>query len=98
MSCKIRPLYDRVVVRRIENERKTAGGIVIPDTAGDKPDKGEVIAVGEGRLLESGKVVPLAVKPGDMVVFNRNTGRKIKVCDEEYVFFYENEILGVIEK
>ena len=98
MSCKIRPLYDRVVVRRIENERKTAGGIVIPDTAGDRPDKGEVIAVGEGRLLESGKVVPLAVKPGDTVVFNRNAGRKIKVCDEEYVFFYENEILGVIEK
>ena len=98
MSCKVRPMYDRVVVRRIDSERKTAGGIVIPDTAGDKPDKGEVVAVGGGRLLDSGNVVPLAVNVGDTVIFNRNTGRKVKVDDEELVFFYENEILAVIEK
>jgi chaperonin GroES len=94
---KIRPLHDRVIVRRLEEERKTAGGIVIPDTAKEKPVQGEVIAVGTGKILEDGKVRPLDVKAGDKVLFGKYSGTEIKVGDEELLVLREEDIMGVVE-
>jgi chaperonin GroES len=94
---KIRPLHDRVIVRRLEEERKTAGGIVIPDTAKEKPIQGEVIAVGTGKILEDGKVRPLDVKAGDKVLFGKYSGTEIKVGDEELLVLREEDIMGVVE-
>jgi chaperonin GroES len=94
---KIRPLHDRVIVKRLESERKTASGIVIPDTAGEKPDQGEVIAVGNGKILEDGKVRPMSVKPGDKVLFGKYAGQAVKVDGEELLVLREEDILGVIE-
>ena len=97
MSLKLRPLHDRVIVKRLEEERKTASGIVIPDTAAEKPDTGEVIAVGTGRLLEDGKVRPLDVKAGDKILFGKYSGQTVKVEGQEYLVIREEDIMGVIE-
>ena len=95
---KIRPLHDRVIVKRLESERKTASGIVIPDTAGEKPDQGEVIAVGNGKILEDGSVRPMSVKPGDKILFGKYAGQTVKVDGEELLVLREEDILGVIEE
>lgn len=95
---KIRPLYDRIVVRREEEETTTAGGIVLPGSATEKPNQGEVVSVGEGKVLDNGEVRPLAVKVGDKVIFGKYAGSNtIKVNDEELLILSESEIYGVIE-
>ena len=94
---KIRPLHDRVVVRRLEEERTTAGGIVIPDSATEKPMRGEVIAIGNGKILDNGDVRALAVKIGDVVIFGKYSGTEIKVAGQELVVMREDDIMGVIE-
>ena len=94
---KFRPLHDRVVVRRIEEDTKTAGGIIIPDTAKEKPMQGEVIAVGPGTRDDSGKLVPLDVKKGDRVLFGKWSGTEVKIESEELAIMKEGDILGVIE-
>jgi chaperonin GroES len=93
----IRPLHDRVVVRRMEEERTSAGGIVIPDSATEKPIQGEVLAVGKGKILDSGEVRPLDVKFGDRVLFGKYSGTEVKVAGEEVVVMREDDIMGVIE-
>ncbi len=95
---KIRPLHDRVVVKRLEEERKSAGGIVIPDNAAEKPDQGEVIAVGNGKILEDGKVRPLDVKVGDRILFGKYSGTTVKVEGDELLVMREDDIMGVIGK
>ncbi|HEY8353979.1 MAG TPA: co-chaperone GroES [Methylophilaceae bacterium] len=94
---KIRPLHDRVIVKRLEEVRTTASGIVIPDTATEKPDQGEVIAVGPGKKDESGKLIPLDVKVGDKVLFGKYAGQSVKVDGEELLVLREEELVGVIE-
>jgi chaperonin GroES len=94
---KIRPLHDRVIVKRIEEERKSAGGIVIPDTAAEKPDQGEVVAVGKGKKDDQGKVIPLDVKVGDKILFGKYSGQTVKVKGEELLVMREEDIMGVIE-
>ena len=94
---KFRPLHDRVVVRRVEQETKSAGGIIIPDTAAEKPQQGEIIAVGPGARDESGKIVPLDVKPGDKVLFGKYSGQTVKVKGDELLVMREEDIMGVIE-
>jgi chaperonin GroES len=93
----IRPLHDRVVVRRLEEERTTAGGIVIPDTATEKPIQGEVIAVGKGKLLDNGEQRPLDVKVGDRVLFGKYSGTEVKLDGKEFLVMREDDIMGVIE-
>ncbi len=95
---KIRPLHDRVVVRRKEEETKTAGGIVLPGKAAEKPSQGEVVAVGTGRVLDSGEVRPLALKVGDVVVFGQYAGSTVKLDGEELLIMSETEIFGILEK
>jgi chaperonin GroES len=94
---KIRPLHDRVIVRRMEEERTSPGGIVIPDSAAEKPIRGEVIAAGKGKILESGEVRPLDVKVGDRVLFGKYSGTEVKVDGEELLVMREEDIMGVIE-
>ena len=94
---KIRPLHDRVIVKRLEEERKTAAGIVIPDTAAEKPDQGEIKAVGTGKVLEDGKVRKLEVKVGDRVLFGKYSGQTVKVDGEELLVMREEDIMGVVE-
>ncbi|HEY3136669.1 MAG TPA: co-chaperone GroES [Blastocatellia bacterium] len=94
---KIRPLHDRVIVKRLEEERKTASGIVIPDTVTEKPDQGEVLAVGKGKVLEDGKVRGLDVKAGDKILFGKFSGQAVKVQGEELLVMREEDIMGVIE-
>ena len=94
---KLRPLQDRIIVKRLEEETKTAGGIFIPDTAKEKPQKGEIVAVGKGKKTEDGKVVPLDVKAGDKVLFGKYAGTEIKIEGEEYLIMREDDILGVME-
>jgi len=94
---KIRPLYDRVVVRRKEEEETSAGGIVLPGSAKEKPNQGEVIAVGEGKLLENGELRPVALKVGDQVLFGQYSGNNVKLDGEELIILGESEIFGVIE-
>jgi chaperonin GroES len=93
----IRPLHDRVIVRRMEEERKSPGGIVIPDSATEKPIQGEVLAVGKGKLLENGDIRPLDVKVGDRVLFGKYSGTEVKVSGEELLVMKEEDIMGVIE-
>ena len=93
----IRPLHDRVIVTRLEEERKTASGIVIPDTAAEKPETGEVIAVGKGKIQEDGKVRPLSVKKGDKILFGKYSGQTVKVEGTEYLVMREEDIMGVLE-
>ena len=94
---KIRPLHDRVIVKRIEEERKSAGGIVIPDTAAEKPDQGEIVAVGKGKKDDQGKLIPIDVKVGDRVLFGKYSGQTVKVQGEELLVMREEDIMGVIE-
>ncbi len=94
---KIRPLHDRVVIRRMEEERKTAGGIVIPDSATEKPVRGEVLAVGHGKVLDNGEVRALDLKVGDTVLFGKYAGSEVKIDGEELVVMREDDIMGVIE-
>jgi chaperonin GroES len=94
---KIRPLHDRVIAKRLEDVETTPGGIVIPDTAKEKPQRGEVTAVGNGVRLEDGSVVPLAVKAGDKILFGKYSGSEVKVDGEEYLILREDEILAVLE-
>ena len=95
---KFRPLHDRVVLRRIEEDSKTKGGIIIPDTAQEKPMQGEVIAVGPGGRDESGKLIPIDLKPGDTVLFVKWSGTEVKIEGEELLIMKESDILGVIEQ
>ena len=94
---KFRPLHDRVLVRRVESEQKTAGGIIIPDTAQEKPMEGKVIAVGSGHKAEDGKVTKLDVKKGDKILFGKWSGTEVKVDGEDLIIMKESDILGVIE-
>jgi chaperonin GroES len=95
---KIRPLHDRIIVKRIEEEEKTKGGIIIPDTAKEKPIEGKVIAVGKGRTTEDGKVVAMDVKVGDRVLFSKYAGTEVKIDGVEHLIMREEDILGIIEK
>jgi len=97
MALKIRPLHDRVIVKRLEEERKTASGIVIPDTAAEKPDQGEVVAVGKGKVLDDGKVRALEVKVGDRILFGKYSGQTVKVDGDELLVMREEDIMGVVE-
>ena len=93
---KIRPIHDRVIVKRVEEERTSPGGIVIPDTAAEKPIKGKVIAVGNGKILESGEIRPLDIKAGDKVLFGKYSGTEVKLDGTEYLVVKEDDILAVI--
>jgi chaperonin GroES len=95
---KIRPLHDRIIVKRIEEEEKTKGGIIIPDTAKEKPIEGKIIAVGKGRTTEDGKVVAMDVKVGDRVLFSKYAGTEVKIGGQEHLIMREEDILGIIEK
>jgi len=94
---KIRPLHDRVIVKRLEEEKRTASGIVIPDNAAEKPDQGEVTAVGAGKIQDDGKVRPMALKVGDRVLFGKYSGQTVKVDGEELLVMREEDIMGVVE-
>ncbi|EGV16656.1 co-chaperone GroES [Thiocapsa marina] len=94
---KIRPLHDRVVVRRMEEERTTAGGIVIPDSATEKPIQGEIIAVGKGKILDNGESRPLDVKVGDRVLFGKYSGTEVKLDGDDFLVMREEDIMGVVE-
>ena len=93
---KLRPLHDRVIVKRLDNERKTASGIVIPDNAAEKPDQGEVMAVGPGKRDENGKIITMDVKVGDKVLFGKYSGQTVKVEGEELLVMREEDIMGVV--
>ncbi|GAB4293240.1 MAG: co-chaperone GroES [Desulfuromonadia bacterium] len=93
----LRPMHDRIIVKRLEEEAKTAGGIFIPETAKEKPQRGEVVAVGNGKKTEDGKVLPMDVKKGDKVLFGKYAGTEVKIDGEEYLIMREDDILGVIE-
>ncbi len=97
-KVKIKPLADRVVVERIEEEEVKKGGIIIPDTAKEKPQKGKVIAVGPGRKTDDGKVIPVDVKEGDVVIFSKYAGTEIEIGDKKYLIMREDEILGILEE
>jgi chaperonin GroES len=94
---KIRPLYDRIVVKRIETQEQKVGGLFIPDSAKEKPQEGEVVAVGKGKRLEDGKVVPLDVEVGDRILFGKYSGSDIKLDNEEYLIMREEEVLGILD-
>ena len=94
---KIRPLQDRVVIKRMEEERTSAGGIVIPDTAAEKPIRGKVISVGPGKVLDNGQKRPIDVKTGDIVLFGKYSGTEVKINNEEYLVIREDDIMGVFE-
>ena len=95
---KLRPMQDRIIVKRLEEETMTAGGIFIPETAKEKPQKGEIVAVGNGKKAEDGKVIPLDVKAGDKVLFGKYAGSEIKLDGVDYIIMREDDILGVLEK
>jgi chaperonin GroES len=95
---KVRPLHDRIIVQRIEEEEQRVGGIIIPDSAKEKPQQGKVVAVGKGRIEKDGKITPLDVKAGDTVLFGKYAGQEIKIDGEEVLIIREEEVLGVIEK
>src|SRR5437879_7874461 len=92
-----RPLHDRILIRRIEAEEKTAGGIIIPDTAKEKPQEGEIVAVGPGARDESGKLVPLDVKAGDRILFGKWSGTEVKIDGQDYLIMKESDVMGIIE-
>jgi chaperonin GroES len=93
----VRPLHDRILIKRIEEKETVKGGIIIPDTAKEKPQEGEVVAVGNGKKTEDGKVIPLDVKKGDRILFGKYSGTEIKIDDQEYLILREDEVLGVLE-
>ena len=94
---KIRPLQDRVIVQRVQEEEKTKGGIIIPDTAKEKPQEGKVVAVGKGKINDDGKVTPLDVKAGDRILFGKYSGTEVKIDGEDFLIMREDDILGVLE-
>jgi chaperonin GroES len=94
---KIRPLQDRILVKRIEEEEKTKGGIIIPDTAKEKPSEGKVVAVGKGKVLDDGKLHPLEIKKGDRVLFNKYSGSEVNIDGEEHLIIREDDVLGICE-
>ena len=94
----VRPLYDRLIVSRVEEEHTTASGLIIPDSAKEKPQMGEIVAAGKGKMLEDGKVIPLDVKVGDKVLFGKYSGQEIKIEGDEYLILKEDELLGVVVK
>ena len=94
----LRPLQDRIIVKRVEEETKTAGGLFIPETAKEKPQRGEIVAAGNGKKTEDGKVLPLDVKVGDVVLFGKYAGTEVKVDGEEYLMMREDDLLAVVEK
>ena len=94
---KIKPLQDRLVVKRIEEEEKSKGGIIIPDSAKEKPQEGRVVAVGDGKTLESGQKAPLTVKPGDKILFGKYSGTEIKIDGEEHLIMREDDVLAIVE-
>jgi chaperonin GroES len=96
-TMNLRPLHDRILVKRIEEKESVKGGIIIPDTAKEKPQEAEVIAVGNGKKTEEGKIIPLDVKAGDRILFGKYSGAEIKLDDQEYLILREEEILGVLE-
>jgi chaperonin GroES len=96
-SMNVRPLRDRILVKRIEEEEQKVGGIIIPDTAKEKPQQGKVVAVGNGRVNDEGKVLPLDVKAGDTILFGKYAGTEIKIEGQEYLILREDEVLGVVE-
>lgn len=96
-NLKLEPMYDRVVIKRMEEETKTPGGIVIPDTAKEKPIRGEVIAVGEGKMLDNGEIRALRVKTGDKVLFGKYAGTEVKLGDEDYIVMREDDIMAIIK-
>ena len=95
-KLKIRPLHDRVIIKRLEEERTSPGGIVIPDSATEKPIKGKVIAVGKGKILEDGKVRPLDIKVGDKILFGKYSGSEVKVDDKDYLIMREEDVLAIL--
>lgn len=95
-ELKVRPLHDRILVRRLQEDEKTAGGIIIPDTAKEKPQRGEIVATGKGRVTEDGKTIPLEVKNGDKVLFGKYAGTELKLNGEEYLMMREEDILGIL--
>ena len=97
-QSKFRPLHDRVVVRRVESEEKTKGGIIIPDTAKEKPQEGEIVAAGPGGRNEQGQLVPIDVKAGDRVLFGKWSGTEVKIDGQDYLIMKESDLLGVVEK
>lgn len=96
-KLKIRPLQDRILVKRLNEEEKTKGGIIIPDTAKEKPQEGRVIAVGKGKVLEGGKVLPLDVKVGEKILFSKYAGTEVKIEGEEHLILKEEDVLGIVE-
>jgi chaperonin GroES len=94
---KIKPLQDRIVIKRIEEEEKTKGGIIIPDSAKEKPQEGRVVAIGDGKTLETGKKAPLTVKPGDKILFGKYSGTEIKIDGEEHLIMREEDVLAIVE-
>ena len=94
---KIRPLHDRILVKRLEGEAKTKGGIIIPDTAKEKPSEGKVVAVGKGKLNEDGKMMPLDVKKGDRILFSKYSGSEVNIEGDEHLIIREDDVLGVVE-
>jgi len=98
MTATIRPLYDRVLIKRLENEQMTAGGIIIPDTAQEKTQLGAVVATGEGKLMNDGSIRPLKIKQGDKIIFGKYSGTEIKLGNDEFLMLREEELLGVVEK
>ncbi|HVN26013.1 MAG TPA: co-chaperone GroES [Syntrophorhabdales bacterium] len=94
---KIKPLQDRIVIKRIEEEEKTKGGIIIPDSAKEKPQEGRVVAVGDGKTLESGQKAPLTVKPGDKILFGKYSGTEIKIDGEEHLILREDDVLAIVQ-
>lgn len=98
MPIKVRPLHDRIIVRRIEEGEQKVGGIIIPDTAKEKPQQGKVIAVGKGKVKDDGQVTPLDVKADDLILFGKYSGQEIKLDGEEFLIMREDEVLGVLEE
>ena len=96
-KTKLRPLHDRILVKRIEEEEVRRGGIIIPDTAKEKPQEGKVIAVGTGKVTEDGKKIPLDVKAGDRILFGKYSGSEVKIDDEEYLILREEDVLGILD-
>lgn|SRR5690606_10253871 len=95
-EVKVRPLHDRILVRRVEEDEKTAGGIIIPETAKEKPQRGEVVAVGKGRVTDDGKTMPLEVKVGDRILFGKYSGTELKLNGSDYLMMREDDVLGVM--
>jgi chaperonin GroES len=98
MATKLTPLHDRILVRRLEEQETTRGGLIIPDTAKDKPQEGEVVSAGKGKISEEGKVRPLDVKAGDRILFGKYAGTEVKLDGEEFLIMREEEVLGIIEE